>query len=126
MQTFNRETATVALAGEGVDVRTAEAGPMTVGFFTLPAGLDMHPLMIGLQGDACQCPHWGMMLKGVVRMHTPDGPLEFRAGDVFHWAAGHVPEIVEDAQYIDFSPTSELHAVLEHVKSRAEAAATTG
>lgn len=126
MQTFSRETATVALAGEGVDVRTAEAGEMAVGFFTLPAGLDLHPLLEGLPGDACQCPHWGVMLKGVVRMHTADGPLDYRAGDVFHWAAGHVPEVIEDAQYIDFSPSAELHAVLGHVRSRAETAGQPG
>jgi hypothetical protein len=119
MEAFTRESMSVALEGGGVEVRTAAAGEMTVGLFRLPAGTDLRPLLHGLENDLCQCPHWGYMLKGTLRMHTPDGPRDYTAGQAFYWAPGHAPEAVEDAEYVDFSPTQELNAVLDHVKSQA-------
>lgn len=121
MQTFERESMSVAMQGDGVDVRVEEAGGMAVGIFRLPAGADLRPLLEGLEGDLCQCPHWGYMLKGRLRMHTPDGVKDYEAGQAFYWAPGHAPEAVEDVEYVDFSPAAELQAVLDHVKSRAGA-----
>lgn len=119
MEAFTREMMSVAFEGGGVEVRTEEAGEMTVGLFRLPGGTDMRPLLHGLEGDLCQCPHWGYMLKGTVRMHTPNGPKDYKAGQAFYWAPGHAPEALEDVEYVDFSPTQELNAVLEHVKQQA-------
>ena len=34
-------------------------------YFTLAAGVDTTPLFQGLDGNACQCPHWGFVLRGV-------------------------------------------------------------
>ncbi len=59
------------------------------------------------------------MLKGTVRMHTPSGPKDYEAGQAFYWAPGHAPEALEDVEYVDFSPTQELHAVLNHVQQQA-------
>jgi hypothetical protein len=119
MEAFTREMMSVAFEGGGVEVRTEDAGDMTVGVFRLPGGTDLRPLLLGLEGDLCQCPHWGYMLKGTVRMHTPDGPKDYRAGQAFYWAPGHAPEALEDVEYVDFSPAQELKAVLDHVKQRA-------
>ena len=119
MEAFTREMMSMAFEGGGVEVRTEEAGEMTVGMFRLPSGTDMRPLVHGLEGDLCQCPHWGYMLKGTVRMHTPDGPKDYKAGQAFYWAPGHAPEALEDVEYVDFSPTQELHAVLNHVQQQA-------
>ena len=119
MEAFTREMMSVAFEGGGVEVRTEEAGEMTVGLFRLPGGTDMRPLLHGLEGDLCQCPHWGYMLKGTLRMHTPNGPKDYKAGQAVYWAPGHAPEALEDVEYVDFSPTQELNAVLDHVKQQA-------
>jgi hypothetical protein len=119
MEAFAREAMDVAMEGDGLEIRLDEAGEMTVGFFRLPRGTDLRPLLHGLEGDLCQCPHWGYMLKGSLRMHTPAGPKEYRAGQAFYWAPGHAPEALEDVEYVDFSPTAQLNAVLEHVKQQA-------
>lgn len=119
MQAFDRESMAVAVQGDGVDVRVEDAGGMAIGMFRLPGGTDLRPLLEGLEGDLCQCPHWGYMLEGTLRMHTPDGPREYHAGQAFYWAPGHAPEAVDDVAYVDFSPAAELRAVLEHVKQRA-------
>ena len=86
-----------------------------VGFVRLPAGADLRPATKGLPGDLCQCPHWGYMLKGRLRMHTTDGSQDFVAGEAFYWAAGHAPEALEDTEYVDFSPTHEFQRVLDHI-----------
>ena len=33
-------------------------------YFTLAAGVDTTPLFQGLEGNLCQCPHWGFVLSG--------------------------------------------------------------
>ena len=118
MEAFTRETMTVAMEGDGLEIRLGEAGEMTVGFFRFPSGTDLRPLLHGLEGDLCQCPHWGYMLKGTLRMHTPDGPKEYQAGQAVYWAPGHAPEALEDVECVDVSPTQELNAVLEHVEQQ--------
>lgn len=107
------------IADGDVQVRGAEHDGMTIAHFKLPAGFDLRPALKGLPGDSCPCPHWGYMIKGIVRMHTADGTHDYRAGQVFHWAAGHAPEVLEDAEYVDFSPSADLARVLAHIMSGA-------
>ena len=40
------------------------AGFGTIGgeYFSLAAGTDLAPLLKGLEGDACQSPHWGYLI----------------------------------------------------------------
>ena len=120
MEAFTRETMSVAMEGDGLEIRLEQAGEMTVGFFRLPSGTDLRPLLHGLEGDLCQCPHWGYILKGTLRMHTPTGPKEYRAGEAVYWAPGQAPEALDDVEYVDFSPTEELTAVLAHVQSQGD------
>lgn len=118
MEALVRESVPVTIEGDGVEVRTQEAGEMTVGFFKLPAGVDLRPMLKGLEDDLCQCPHWGYMLKGTLRMHTSEGSQDYRAGQAFYWAPGHAPEAVEDCEYVDFSPSASFAAVIEHIKQQ--------
>ena len=46
MEAFTREMMSMAFEGGGVEVRTEEAGEMTVGMFRLPSGTDMRPLSL--------------------------------------------------------------------------------
>ena len=108
----------VALQNDNVEVRLAEVGEMTAGFFRLAAGTDLGPALAGLEGGHCPCPHWGYMLSGSLVMRTPAGEQTFRAGEAFYWAPGHAPVAMEDCSYIDFSPTAELRMVLDHIASQ--------
>ena len=118
MEAFSPETMNVAMEDGDLQIRLEPAGDMTVGVFRLPAGTDLRPLLKGLEGDLCQCPHWGYMRKGRVRMHTPEGPKDYEAGQAFYWAPGHAPEALEDSEYVDFSPTEGLNEVLQHVQQQ--------
>lgn len=116
-------TLPVVLEDGALQVRGEDHDGMTIAYFKLPAGTDLRPALKGLPGDLCQCPHWGIMLKGTVRMHMAEGHKDFKAGEVFHWAGGHAPEALEDAEYIDFSPSAELGRVVEHILSGAAGSA---
>ena len=116
MTGISREDAPVAIEGDGVELRMREiGGDMTAAFVRVPKGTDFRPALKGLPGDLCQCPHWGYLLKGRVRMHTESGEDTYEAGQAFYWDPGHAPEALEDSEYVDFSPTRELVPVVAHL-----------
>ncbi|MET9884089.1 hypothetical protein ABZZ20_13260 [Streptomyces sp. NPDC006430] len=119
MAATTRDETPVALQGGGLEVRVKEiGGDFTVGFFRLPEGTDMTAAVKGLPGDACPCPHWGYLLKGRLLMRSQDGDTVYEEGQAFYWGPGHVPVALTDTEYVDFSPTEELRAVLAHVKAQ--------
>jgi hypothetical protein len=120
-----REDVPVALEGDGVELRMSEVGEMTIAFVRLAKGVNLAPALEGLPDDLCQCPHWGYLLRGRVRMRTNDGDEVYEAGRPFYWAPGHAPEALEDSEYVDFSPTEAMNEVINHVKRGAAAAPQT-
>lgn len=46
------------------------------------------------------------------------GPA-LKAGAAVYWAPGHVPVALEDSEYVDFSPTEEFNAVVDHIRAQA-------
>lgn len=119
MTAITRQQAPVAIEGDGVELRSQEiGGDMTAAFVRLPKGADLRPALAGMPDDLCQCPHWGFMVSGRIRMHTAAGAQTYEAGQAFYWGPGHAPEALEDAEYIDFSPTRALAPVIEHIRAR--------
>jgi len=114
---IDRTALPMTIEGGGIEFRTDDFGAQTVAWVRLPKGADLRPGLAGLPGDLCQCPHWGYMLAGRLRMHTADGPLTYEAGQAFYWAPGHAPEALEDCEYVDVSPTEELEDVIRHLTS---------
>ncbi len=92
MQAIARTDLPVAIEGDGVEFRTERVGGMSVAWVRLPAGADLRPALAGLPGDLCPCPHWGYMISGRLAMH--------------------------DCEYVDFSPSEELEAVVRHLQGR--------
>jgi hypothetical protein len=121
MRRMTPEDLPIAIDDGGVQLRMRDEDGLTVAFVRLPAGADLRPATKGLPDDLCPCPHWGYMIKGRVRMHTPSGPEDFEAGQAFYWAPGHAPEALEDSEYVDFSPTEEFQRVIDHITSGAAA-----
>ena len=116
---ITRSEAPVAIEGDGVELRVMElGGGLSAGFVSLPAGADLRLATKGLTDDLCQCPHWGYLLKGRLRMHTTSGSETYEAGQAFYWSPGHAPEALEDCEYVDFSPTDEFNHVLDHIKAQ--------
>ncbi len=119
MTSTTREEVPVALSDEGIDVRTQEiGGGMSVMYMRLGKGTDLGPVLKGMPDDLCQCPHWGFLAKGRVKLRTKQGEETYEAGQAFYWAPGHAPEALEDSEFMEFSPTKELGEVLAHAKAQ--------
>jgi len=91
-------------------------GRISCEYFTLAAGVDTTPLFQGLDGDLCQCPHWGYVLKGRITTTDASGVKEtVGANDLFHWPPGHNVKVDEDAEIVMFSPQREHCHVIDHM-----------
>lgn len=85
-------------------------------YFTLRAGVDTTPLFQGLEGDLCQCPHWGFVVRGRITTTDALGNQEtVSANDLFYWPPGHNVRVDADAEIIMFSPEHEHSRVIEHM-----------
>ena len=91
-------------------------GKISGEYFTLSAGVDTTPLFQGLEGDLCQCPHWGFVLSGRITTTDSHGALEtVNANDLFYWPPGHNVKVEEDAEIVMFSPEPEHSHVIDHM-----------
>lgn len=109
-----------AVARQAVDFGdVATYSTLGAEYFSLGAGTDIAPLLEGLEGDACQAPHWGYMVSGEVVVSYTDGTEESSAvNNLFYWPPGHSVRVVEDAEIIMFSPQLEHGAVMDHMLAR--------
>ncbi len=91
-------------------------GKISGEYFSLAAGVDTTPLFAGLEGDRCQCPHWGFVLRGRVTTTDANGVQEtVRTNDLFYWPPGHNVRVDTDAELIMFSPQREHSHVIDHM-----------
>src|SRR3712207_2749019 len=74
----------VTLAEDGVVIREAEWGDLHIGHETYETAFDVAPLLKGLPDDMCQCPHWGFVIRGRMRVRYPDREEIAEAGDVYY------------------------------------------
>ena len=85
-------------------------------YFTLSAGVDTTPLFQGLEGNLCQCPHWGFALCGEITTTDAKGVREtVKANDLFYWPPGHNVKVDADAEIVMFSPQHEHSRVINHM-----------
>lgn len=85
-------------------------------YFSLAAGVDTTALFVGLEGDLCQCPHWGFVLRGQLTTTDAAGVHEtVKADDLFYWPPGHSVRVDADAEIIMFSPERLHSIVIDHM-----------
>lgn len=90
-------------------------------YFSLGAGVDTTPLFQGLEGNLCQCPHWGFVLRGRLTTTAADGTQEtVNANDLFYWPPGHNVRVDADAEIVMFSPQREHSHVIDHMIARVQ------
>jgi len=94
----------------------AGLGKISGEYFTLSAGVDTTPLFQGLEGNMCQCPHWGFVLHGQLTTTNAEGAQEtVKENDLFYWPPGHNVKVDADAEIIMFSPQHEHGHVIDHM-----------
>ena len=113
MPRVSRESAAQVDDHGPVEDRHEDVDGYTIQFVSFRQDVDGTPLMKGLPGDACPCPHWGYVLKGRVTYRFPDHDEVFEAGDAFYLAPGHIPLADAGSEILQFSPSDELHVVAE-------------
>ncbi len=97
-------------------------GKISGEYFTLSAGVDTTPLFLGLEGDLCQCPHWGFVLRGQLTAIDANGTEEtVSENDLFYWPPGHNVRVNADAEIIMFSPQREHSHVIDHMIKKVKA-----
>lgn len=91
-------------------------GTLAGEYFSFGAGTDITPLLVGLENDLCQSPHWGYMIEGQVQITYGDGSTETCSeGELFYWPPGHTVRADRASELILFSPQHEHVAVIDHV-----------
>lgn len=97
-------------------------GKISGEYFTLSAGVDTTPLFEGLEGNLCQCPHWGFVLRGQITTTDAEGRQEtVKPNDLFYWPPGHNVKVDQDAEIIMFSPEREHTLVVNHMIEKTSA-----
>ncbi|HYX80736.1 MAG TPA: cupin domain-containing protein [Actinomycetota bacterium] len=122
MAKVGKASAAEQMAAEGYEGAFGEVGDYTVAFESYSEDTDPAPLFKGLPNDHCQCPHWGVVLKGKLIYRYEDGTQdEIEAGEAYYARPGHLPLFMAGTEDIEFSPTSELQQTIEVVTRNLEA-----
>lgn len=118
-----RSTTTQHQAMEGFEGDYAEVGGYTIGFERYDQDGDPAALFRGLPDDRCQCPHWGVVLKGTLIYDEADGSrIEIGEGEAYHVGPGHLPVFTAGTEIVEFSPTADLAKTIEVVMRNVEEA----
>ena len=124
MPAYSQEQVPVEFEVDVAQARSIEQGGMTLAFERLSAGVETAPLFKGLPDDACQSPHWGYVISGRLRVTASDGTEDTaQAGQAYYLPPGHNVVVEEDALVVEFSPTHDRAATMEHAAKMMAAAA---
>lgn len=122
MGKISKDQASQVETMDGFEGRYEEIDGYTVGFETYTADADMAPLFQGLPDDRCQCPHWGVVLRGKLVYRYADGSEDvITAGQAYYARPGHLPVLFADTEIVEFSPTDQLTQTIEVVFKNLEA-----
>jgi len=76
-----------------------------------------------IPSNHCQCPHWGYVMKGRMRLKYPDHEEIYQGGDVYYAMPNHITYFEAGCEYVEFSPTLEFNqskaAATEQAKAQA-------
>jgi hypothetical protein len=121
MPKVSRESAAHIENHGPVEDRHEDLDDYTINFLTFGQTIDATPLFKGLPDDRCSCPHWGYVFKGKITFRFADHDEVFEAGDAFYVSEGHSPLVETGTEYVQFSPSSELHTVSDVMTKNAQA-----
>jgi hypothetical protein len=111
MPKVSRDSATQVEDHGPVQERREDVDGYAIQFVTFKGDIDATPLLKGLPGDSCHCPHWGYVTKGRLTFRFADHEEVFEPGDAFYLPPGHIPLAEAGSEYVQFSPTKELGEV---------------
>jgi hypothetical protein len=108
----SKNSARVELDIADLEGRYVDLDGYTVAFETYKADVDPASLFAGLPDDRCQCPHWGIVVRGRLTMRFADHEETYQAGDAYYAPPGHTPVVTAGSEVVEFSPTDLLHQTM--------------
>jgi hypothetical protein len=120
----NKASAPVSIDMPEFEGRYVDLDGHTVGFEIYKADVDPAEFFRGLPDDRCQCPHWGVVLRGSISFRFAGHTETYAAGDAYYAPAGHTPVMTSDTEIVEFSPTEALNATMAVVAANLAAAAS--
>jgi hypothetical protein len=121
MPKASKGSASTKHAARGYEGRFEDLGGYTVGFESYRDNADLSPLFVGLPDDRCQCPHWGVVLKGRLTYRYATGEETIDAGEAYFARPGHTPVLHAGTEVVEFSPSAELERTVDVVMRNLEA-----
>ena len=122
----NRLDIPLAFESGALYSRDAEWGEMNIAYEAFPAGTDTTPLFRGLPDDRCQCPHWGYLFKGRMRVTYADREEVVSAGEAYYLPPGHNVLFERDSESLEFSPKGQYQKTMEVAAHNMEALQASG
>ena len=101
-------------------IREAVWGDMHVEYGTFNVDFDVTPFLKGLPNDRDPTPHWGYVMKGLIRSKVKGREEVFNAGDVYYMEPGHTAIVEKGSEYVEFSPNKEYMKTMEVVAKNLE------
>ncbi|MBF4768777.1 hypothetical protein ISU10_13480 [Nocardioides agariphilus] len=114
---FAWETLTTTFKDAQWEERGAEIGDTVMSIVRGKAGWDAVESFEDMPDGMCQCPHFGVVISGRIRIVTKDGNLECTTGDIYWQAPPHRVEWLEDSVLVEFSPSKEFWAFTEQAEA---------
>ncbi len=96
-------------------------GEMHVEYDVFKQKTDMTPLLKGLPNNRDQCPHWGVLTKGQVRVMYDGKEETIKAGDAYYMPPGHTAIIEPGTEAWEFSPNDKLQKTMKVIGRNLEA-----
>jgi hypothetical protein len=115
MPKISKDTITITDYGP-VDDGQLDVDDWSINFTTFKVDIDATPMMKGLPGDHCNCPHWGYVFKGRITFRFDDHDEVVEAGDAFYVPGGHIPIAEAGTEYLQFSPSDELQRTSDAIQ----------
>ena len=116
MPKLSKNEASDSVQLDGYEGHFGQLGDYTVGVRDLHRRRRPRRTLPRLPDDRCQCPHWGVVLKGKLKFTSDDGETIIGAGEAYYVGPGHLPQLYAGTEVIEFSPTHELHETLAVVE----------
>lgn len=116
MPSLSKQSATLVEEFGVAGDRHDDPNGYSVNFVTICQDHGLAPMLSGLPGGNCQCPHWGHGFKGRPTIRYPDREETVQADEAFYISQGHTPAAEGGTKFVPCSPAEQLAATTEGIK----------
>ena len=109
----SKEELTKTMDNEMGTMSEAVWDEMHVEYDVFKQKFDVTPLLKGLPNDRDQCPHWGILTKGQMRVMYNEKEEIVKAGDAYYMPPGHTAIVEAGTEGWEFSPKDQLQKSME-------------